>query len=228
MRFLTHTAGLRTNYSSDPIRGIRNDIVMPRVAHSNHFFDYLVAAEADNSNGRTDYSYSNISYLLLGLVIEVVSGQPYAASCQNEIFARLGVGAYIPQRCEVLAPFNGWFLTIADVLKVWRVLDINNPTLLHRSTLTNILLGKIAPTQSGADEHYTMGTRIRANATNTSYVIRHNGISDFYGLHPTYYALVQATVPGTRWAFAVSPIVDRDRQQLIYQELTEFMGRTTV
>jgi CubicO group peptidase (beta-lactamase class C family) len=227
-RLLTHTAGLRPNYTSDPVHGIHNEIVMPMVSNKHHFFDYLIAADAARSDGRETYVYSNISYLMLGLVIEAVSGQSYADFCQAEIFHKLGISSgSIPPHWEVLAPFSGWFLTLTDLLKVWNVFDINHASLLSRQTLNTLLLGKLAPPiGSGGGIYYCLGAYIEQNATATAYSLRHDGISNFNGLSPTYFMLIQKTVPGLAWAFATSPNVEnRATRQAIQQDIVNLTGR---
>jgi D-alanyl-D-alanine carboxypeptidase len=228
-RLLTHTAGLRPNYTSDPVNGIHNEIVMPMVRNKNHFFDYLMAADAARSDGRNIYIYSNISYLMLGLVIESITGQPYAYFCQNEIFHKLNISsAIILPHWDVIAPFSGWSLNLADLLRVWSVFDIYHPTLLSRQTLTDILLGRIAsPIRDRRDIYYALGTYTRQNVNATSYVLSHDGVSNFSGLEPTYFMLIQKTVPGSAWAFATTPNQPEGTRKAIQQALVDLAERAS-
>jgi D-alanyl-D-alanine carboxypeptidase len=202
-RLLTHTAGLRTNHASDPVRGINSKDVLARLAQESDAFEYLMAADAARSNGSADFVYSNISYLLLGLSVEAVTGQPYEAFCRARIFTPLGITRVeIPPRWRKFGPFAGWQLSVADLLVVWRVLDVGRPGILAPETLRSILLAKLGqPTGRLGDLYYAMGAFVRQTDGGRAYVLTHNGIGDYY--QPSYFSFVEKNVPGVTWALAM-------------------------
>ncbi|WP_353191923.1 serine hydrolase [Pandoraea pnomenusa] len=210
-RLLAHRAGLPTNGFNDPVNGLFSGLAIRRVGGSADFFKYLDAGEAGHSTGKSDFVYSNVSYLLLGMVIEAVSGEEYKDFCESHIFQPLGVtDAKLPDSWRLLAPFAGWQMSTGALLKVWRVFDVRHPSLLTEKTLRTLLLDK----QSGAvnsdrDVYYTLGVFLLTGAGDRSYRISHDGIADFFRTQSTYYTVVEKNVPGDSWALVVSPIPSR-------------------
>ncbi|AKM30402.1 hypothetical protein AB870_10225 [Pandoraea faecigallinarum] len=210
-RLLAHRAGLATNGFNDPVNGLFSGLAIRRVGGSADFFNYLDAGDASHSTGKSDFVYSNVSYLLLGMVIEAVSGEDYKDFCETSIFAPLGVSdARLPDNWRLLAPFAGWQMSTGALLKVWRVFDIRRPSLLTEKTLRTLLLDKQAgPVNSDRDVYYTLGVFMLAGAGDRSYRISHDGIADFFRTQSTYYTVAEKTVPGDSWAIVVSPIPSR-------------------
>lgn len=210
-RLLAHRAGLATNGFNDPVNGLFSGLAIRRVGGNADFFNYLDAGEASHSTGRSDFVYSNVSYLLLGMVIEAVSGEDYKDFCEKNIFAPLGVtDAKLPESWRLLAPFAGWQMSTGALLKVWRVFDVRHPSLLTEKTLRTLLLDKQSgPVNSDRDVYYTLGVFLLPGAGDRSYRISHDGIADFFRTQSTYYTVVEKTVPGDAWALVVSPIPSR-------------------
>ncbi|VVE05960.1 penicillin-binding protein, beta-lactamase class C [Pandoraea horticolens] len=210
-RLLAHRAGLATNGFNDPVNGLFSGLAIRRVGGSADFFNYLDAGEAGHSSGKSDFVYSNVSYLLLGMVIEAVSGEQYKDFCEKNIFAPLGVTeATLPDSWRLLAPFAGWQMSTGALLKVWRVFDIRHPSLLTEKTLRALLLDKQSgPVNADRDVYYTLGVFMLTGAGERSYRISHDGIADFFRTQSTYYTVVEKTVPGDSWALVVSPIPSR-------------------
>jgi len=201
-RLLTHSAGLRPNGVTDPIHGLSSGRVI-RLAGggSAHFFQYIVVADAAKSNGSSSFVYSNLSYLILGMVIEAVSGQKYVDFCQQNIFIPEGVhSAQIPTDWTIVSPFAGWHMNMADVLRAWDAFDYRSPTVLTRATLGKTLLGRLGtPRGDAADVYYTLGANVRQRTQAGSYVANHNGIGDFMSGEPKFYTFVEKSVPGPAW-----------------------------
>ncbi|MDR3399346.1 MAG: serine hydrolase [Pandoraea sp.] len=210
-RLLAHRAGLATNGFNDPVNGLFSGLAIRRVGGSADFFNYLDAGDAGHSSGKSDFVYSNVSYLLLGMVIEAVSGVDYKDFCEKNIFAPLGVtDAKLPDSWRLLAPFAGWQMSTGALLKVWSVFDIRHPSLLTEKTLRTLLLDKQSgPVNADRDVYYTLGVFLLAGAGERSYRISHDGIADFFRTQSTYYTVVEKTVPGDSWALVVSPIPSR-------------------
>lgn len=220
-RLLAHRAGLATNGYNDPVNGLFSGLAIRRVGGSADFFNYLDADDAGHSTGKSDFVYSNVSYLLLGMVIEAVSGDEYKHFCETHIFAPLGItGAKLPDNWRLLAPFAGWQMSPRALLKVWRVFDIRRPSLLTETTLRTLLLDKQSgPVSADRDVYYTLGVFLVPGAGERSYRISHDGIADFFRTQSTYYTVVEKTVPGDSWALVVSPIPSRGQFGAIQRDV---------
>ncbi|VVD83091.1 penicillin-binding protein, beta-lactamase class C [Pandoraea communis] len=220
-RLLAHRAGLATNGFNDPVNGLFSGLAIRRVGGSADFFNYLDAGEAGHSSGKSDFVYSNVSYLLLGMVIEAVSGEDYKDFCEKNIFAPLGVTeAKLPDSWRLLAPFAGWQMSTGALLKVWQVFDIRHPGLLTEKTLRTLLLDKQSgPVNADRDVYYTLGVFMLTGAGERSYRISHDGIADFFRTQSTYYTVVEKTVPGDSWALVVSPIPSRGQFGAIQRDV---------
>ncbi|WP_174978571.1 serine hydrolase domain-containing protein [Pandoraea terrigena] len=220
-RLLAHRAGLATNGYNDPVNGLFSGLAIRRVGGSADFFNYLDAGDAGHSTGKSDFVYSNVSYLLLGMVIEAVSGDEYKHFCETRIFAPLGItGATLPDNWRLLAPFAGWQMSTSALLKVWRVFDIRRPSLLTETTLRTLLLDKQSgPVRADRNVYYTLGVFMVPGAGERSYRISHDGIADFFRTQSTYYTVVEKTVPGDSWALVVSPIPSRGQFGAIQRDV---------
>jgi len=80
-QLLTHTAGLRDSYSPN---GPHDDSALAGFVRS-WTNDYLIG------NPGEVYSYSNLGYDLAGLVLESVTGKPYAEAMNDILFHPLGM-----------------------------------------------------------------------------------------------------------------------------------------
>ncbi|WP_181762418.1 serine hydrolase domain-containing protein [Pandoraea pnomenusa] len=220
-RLLAHRAGLPTNGFNDPVNGLFSGLAIRRVGGSADFFKYLDAGEAGHSTGKSDFVYSNVSYLLLGMVIEAVSGQAYKDFCETRIFGPLGItDAQLPDNWRLLAPFAGWQMSTGALLKVWRVFDIRRPSLLTEQTLRTLLLDRQSgPVNADRDVYYTLGVFLLPRAGERSYRISHDGIADFFRTQATYYTVVEKNVPGDSWALVVSPIPSRGQFGALQREV---------
>lgn len=79
---LTHTSGLSTADGQDP-RWYEPGLSPESVARS------LREVKPDRPSG--SYEYSNLNYVLLGAIVEAVSGQPYGAYLEEHVFKPLGM-----------------------------------------------------------------------------------------------------------------------------------------
>jgi D-alanyl-D-alanine carboxypeptidase len=225
-RLLTHTAGLPANFTSDPVHGINNGKMMPYLSRSTDFWDYATTARADVSDGSTGFRYSNISFLILGEVIEAVTGEPYENYCQRAVLQPLGItSATIPRTWRVIAPFAGWFLTPKDAIALWNAFDISMPRILSRQTLNTLLVTPLAAPVND-NLYYALGLNIRRSAAGTEYVLAHNGISDLVPDTSTYFAYMQKAVPGPTWFIGVSPLPSRSVQKEIPRSINSVVGLT--
>ncbi|HYC02260.1 MAG TPA: serine hydrolase domain-containing protein [Azospirillaceae bacterium] len=73
---------------------------------------------------RGRYTYSNLGYLLLGHVVEAVSGRPHDAFAADRLLRPLGVQGAVDPAWRAAGPFGGWRFTPAGYL---RFLEIFRP-----------------------------------------------------------------------------------------------------
>jgi len=72
------------------------------------------------------YVYSNANYLILGAIIETVSGQAYEKFCADRVLAKAGVNASLDPSGTILSSYAGWYLSPRDALKVFSLFDPSN------------------------------------------------------------------------------------------------------
>lgn len=128
----------------------------------------------------TTFTYSNFGYIILGRIIEKLSGKTYAAYVKDELLTPTGAAntemagwtladrknkevVYYAQGGEIPAMYNepvprndaamGWITTPTDILRVISAADssITRPDILSSSTLTAMR------TPSAANQYYACG-----------------------------------------------------------------------
>lgn len=72
--------------------------------------------------GKT-YEYVNVNYLLLGTVIEQVSGREYEAYCRDALLRPLGVTTGKLGKWAALSAYGGWSLSAAEYLAFLHAFD---------------------------------------------------------------------------------------------------------
>lgn len=94
----------------------------------------------------TDYTYSNLNYCLLGLLVEDIAGRPYEAVVTDRLLTPLGIegmrlattydpdpglvvhpSAPFRNYMEVLGAAGSWVATPADIVTIMASLDLANP-----------------------------------------------------------------------------------------------------
>lgn len=84
-QLLTHTSGI-PDYTSSP-----EMLKLNRTGATPQQMITLVADKPLDFKPGTNWSYTNTGYILLGMIVEKVSGQPYANFLQSNIFEPLGM-----------------------------------------------------------------------------------------------------------------------------------------
>jgi CubicO group peptidase (beta-lactamase class C family) len=93
LRLLRHLGGWDREVSGDPMFDdavIARALGRPLPIGRDDIVRYVTARPLDHAPG-TAFSYSNYGYLLLGKIIERVTGRPYAAYVRDAVLAPLGV-----------------------------------------------------------------------------------------------------------------------------------------
>ena len=72
------------------------------------------------------YIYSNTNYLILGAVIETVTGISYEDYCSKRVLKPAGVTASLDPNGVILSSYAGWYLSPFEVIKIFKLFDSNN------------------------------------------------------------------------------------------------------
>lgn len=189
-QLLNHTAGLDTSSTGDPFFLAASELDAYRgegggpisscepVAHA------ALAYPLADPPGKS-YQYSNVGYCLLGLVIEIASGQPYEHAVKALVPEAAGLtleagmvtvrlhGAeesaeYLVHRPDVIAAAGGW---IASAESYYRF--------AARPIAEPIGLGSL---KQGADNYYGLGWRVWPGQGEGFYLTHYGAMPGTYGL----------------------------------------------
>jgi len=123
---LAHRSGFSRHANPDPASGAA------LVAHLREYGSneaHLTAAtkraltyRLARDPGRA-YEYVNVNYLLLGAVIEQVSGRDYESYCRDALLRPLGIATGKLGKWAALSSYGGWSLTAAEYLAFLHAFD---------------------------------------------------------------------------------------------------------
>ena len=121
-QLLTHTSGIHDYTSSPEWPKTWNDVVSPDAIIK------FVAADTFDFAPGTAYRYDNTGYVLLGMVIEKASGQPYAKYVDAQFFKPLGLRqtSYCPSRTSDPAFARG-YTKGTNGIEPAKFLDLSHP-----------------------------------------------------------------------------------------------------
>ena len=204
-RLLTHTAGLRPNYSTDPVNGINNYSVYKKFKKNPDQISYLIESDGYKSNGSNVHLYSNISYLLLSLVVESVSGVGFYDFCYKKIFDPLGIkSAKVYQEDIPLSGFSDWRISCSDLSKVWgNFVKNDKEKLLTNKTIDELFLSNIGFERDDG-VRYTSGVYSKSSPDLSRYAIWHNGLYSFWPNSKTFLSYSSINSDGYFWCFSIS------------------------
>jgi len=122
-QLLTHRAGF-SRREDDPATGSALwKVLQSHGAGQGTMHDLVpsvLRARLDFAPGAT-YIYTNASYLLLGVIIEAVTGESYEHACNAAVLAPHGIGgATLDTTWAVLGSFGGWSLSAPEYLAFLR------------------------------------------------------------------------------------------------------------
>ena len=112
-QLITHTSGLDTDY---------HRVELPKLKtfeKENKLWQFSKVAKETLSQdpGQAPYRYANANYLVLGLVIEELTGEGYEAYCQREVLAAAGATTgRLNQSWRVMSAWGGWEVSARDFL----------------------------------------------------------------------------------------------------------------
>jgi N-acyl-D-amino-acid deacylase len=147
---LNHTGGWDRNISGDPANCaplISKRLGVPMPPTPEQFISFMMAVPLDFEPG-TQTQYSNVGYILLGEVIEKVSGQSYESYVQKNVLGPMGIknakvhaggvkyfpgeakrylvgnhNALPPLQMPMLQAAGGWSLSAVDLVRFLTAMD---------------------------------------------------------------------------------------------------------
>jgi CubicO group peptidase (beta-lactamase class C family) len=117
-------------------------------------------SELETAPGK-NYSYTNISFLILGVIIEAVTGEAYEKYCNEAVLNPLGItGAGLDPDWRVLSSYGGWRLSGPQYLRFMEVFAPDSQV-LGRKALAFMNDGKHKWVDDAEDVYYAMGMLVR-------------------------------------------------------------------
>ena len=124
----------------------------------------------------TGYAYSNLNYLMLGLVIEAASGSRYVNYVHNDVLKPVGIDMERPEpRFVALYPFANMRMTPAQFLKWMQVFEPSQSSAITQLDLTEVMYkphGVYMDAEKTA--YYNFAWNIRPRQQDT-YLLWHTG-----------------------------------------------------
>jgi CubicO group peptidase (beta-lactamase class C family) len=110
-----------------------------------------------------NYEYSNVGYLLLGQIIEFLTGQPYETACGDRVLAKAGIKrpALDPDWGHISHSAGGWSLSGPEYLAFSRLLDAQQSPVLTAETRAFLKSTDGQWTNDDKVVAYTLGVLVR-------------------------------------------------------------------
>jgi CubicO group peptidase (beta-lactamase class C family) len=157
-QLLTHRAGF-SRVAGDPVTGPNLvDQLARRAVTQVTMYDLvpgMLRRKLTDEAGST-YTYTNAPHLLLALVIETVTGEPYARYCADTVLQPLGIrGAALHPKWGLLGSFGGWNLSGPEYLAFYHAF-LPSGTFLHADTRRWLVEGTGKELSAGGPVFYSL------------------------------------------------------------------------
>lgn len=125
-QLLAHRSGFSRHANPDPASGVALVAHLREYGstapHMTEAVKRALTYRLARDPGRV-YEYVNVNYLLLGAVIEQVSGRDYESYCRDALLKPLGVASGKLGKWAALSSYGGWSLTAAEYLAFMHAFD---------------------------------------------------------------------------------------------------------
>jgi CubicO group peptidase (beta-lactamase class C family) len=155
------------------------------------------------------YEYVNVNYLILGAVIEQVSGRAYEAYCRDAVLRPLGIADARLGKWAALSSYGGWSLSGAEYLAFLHAFD-NESRVMDAATRRWLASPARKQFNGHADLAYSLGVVARREPGGVS--VWHTGLwthaqSDALGgpLADSHATLAVKSAAGAAWFVYVEP-----------------------
>lgn len=164
-QLLTHSSGITNDLSQGfPLN------TLPSRPDARSLANVVLSSPLGSAPGST-YFYNSMNYLLLGMVIESVTGQSYMRACSNRVLAPIGINrAGFDPDWRILWSFGGWQMSVRDYA---RFLAYYDPT----RSLLSIPQEDWPRFDMGSGISYTLGAQTRMRPPGLSFY--HSGHWDW-------------------------------------------------
>jgi CubicO group peptidase (beta-lactamase class C family) len=118
-QLITHRSGLAGNRNDNEVSTFPGlGAYLPRRGTGVELMPIMQAAAINQGLRRApgDSVYSNDGYLILGLVISEITGEPYDAACRKRVLSPNGAEGRLDPAWPFMGPYGGWSLSGASYL----------------------------------------------------------------------------------------------------------------
>lgn len=136
------------------------------------------------------YNYTNATYLMLGVIAEIASGQPYETYCRDAVLRPMGIeGARLDGLWGgVLSSYGGWRMSGPQYLRFLEVFS-RDPKVLGPRSKAYLVEGDGKWTSERREVFYALGTNVRITANGRN--IWHSGAWSYRFSSPVNRNLVE-------------------------------------
>jgi len=162
-QLLTHRSGFSRSANPDPASGAALVAQLREQGGGRPAIDSAMARALTYRLARPpgqSYEYVNANYLILGAVIEQVSGKPYETYCRQAVLRPLGAAGNLGAKWAALSAYGGWSLTAADYLKFMHAFD-RASGIADAATWRWMLTPGGKSLGKGPNAHYALGVVVR-------------------------------------------------------------------
>lgn len=126
-QLLTHRSGFSRDVDSPSYIALVNQNARPQTISDQ--FDWIKREKLLTDPG-TSFFYSDTGYVVLGNIIETITGKEYGQYCKDTILTPMGVtNAKLAQDLMFFSPAAGWVISTEDYGHFMRAFDDNSPVL---------------------------------------------------------------------------------------------------
>lgn len=112
-QLVTHNSGIHTAHVSE----LGATIPTMRLEEKEWQFEYIAGAGLEVEPG-SGFHYANANYLILGLVVEKLTGEDYETWCNGNVLKPLSITtARLSPEWTFLSSFGGWEISAADYIR---------------------------------------------------------------------------------------------------------------
>jgi N-acyl-D-amino-acid deacylase len=249
-QLLNHSGGWDRKKSGDPANWepqMSQAVGVPAPLRPEHFISFIMGLPLDFNPG-ADMEYSNVGYVILGRIIEKVSGESYDNFVRKHVLQPAGAQSvfmsrgnrpyhsdearrYLAGTSVLLPPMDvpmlqgagGWSASAVDMVRILTALDgSRGKSLLADATMKQMLAPPPAPLEAKADGTYPgLGWPIARLTDKGTFGYAHDG--NYYGMR----TFMKRSLRGVNFAllFNVSTQPDPTDTKIIAQAVQEARER---
>lgn len=231
-QLLNHSGGWDRNKSGDPINWapqISRRLGVPMPPSTDQFLSFLLGVPLDFTPGTREV-YANAGYVVLGRIVEKVTGQTYETYVRKNVLEPMGIrtarthkgekiyyegesGRYLPGTSNLLPPLQmpmlepagGWSASTVDLVKLSTALDGSRGKMFLKEETFESMMAPPPPP-----------LKVRANGTYPGlgfYLVKASDEGLTYSMNGSWHgarAFMKRTPKKINWALAFNASMDPD------------------